>query len=671
MAVRLPSVPAVLDAWPTPTALVDGVGRLMQVNAAWRAAAPRLPALDPSAASGAPWLSRLEAGAAARVQPVLDDTHPEHVARVELELALADGGPPLQARVATIAGGGAMLWLLPAFDASAARPANPLVPAAPSRTWSDVRASMVDETPHIAVQTYDTHGRITWWNGAAQRLYGFALDEVVGRRPSELISDRAEGEKFVGILAHVRRSGAAYGPYTWAYRARDGRAGVAYSTVFPTTDAGEASAFVGMDVDVSALFHAEAERRRLEARLLQAQKMEGLGRLAGGIAHDFNNLLTAILGSVELARADAGTTGETRELLDEVTAAARRAHELTTQLLTFARRPQRVANRVIDVSEVLGDVHRLLRRLIGEDVEIVAAFAPELPAVRVDPGQLEQLVVNLAVNARDAMPTGGRLTIDARALAPGDDPRFPRGAARIEVADTGTGMSDEVKARLFEPFFTTKEPGRGTGLGLATCYGIVNQAGGAIACESTAGVGTRFEVLLPASSSPVTPAESSDGRPSVGGHERVLLVEDEQLVRDLVEAVLRRAGYSLLVAPGPVEAIALVEAARARGEPPVTLLVADVVMPKLSGAALAARLREALPELKILLMSGYAEDLADRELGAVPHGFIAKPFTPEELLGKVRLVLDALDDPLTESGGWRAGPASATSSGPTDGRTGA
>jgi two-component system cell cycle sensor histidine kinase/response regulator CckA len=653
MAERLPSVAAVIDAWGAPTAVLDGVGRVMLVNRAWRAAAPRPPVLDPGVASGAPWLARLHADAIARVRPVLDDTHPEHVAVVEVQLTPTDGGPRLEARVSAVAGGGALCSLT---AATVAAPARGATPSSPPRAWVDVLASMVEQTPHVAVQTYDPHGRITWWNGAAQRLYGFALDEVRGRRPSELISDRAEAEKFVGILAHVRRAASAYGPYTWAYRARDGRAGVAYSTVFPSVDADGALAFVGMDVDVTALFHAEAERRRLEARLLQAQKMEGLGRLAGGVAHDFNNLLTAILGSVELARSTVTGPRDALELLDEITAAARRAHELTKRLLTFARRPQRIANRVVDVHEVLGDVHRLLRRLIGEDVEIVAALAPGLPAVRIDPGQLEQLVVNLAVNARDAMPSGGRLTIEASALPAGEDPRFPRGAARIAVADTGTGMSDEVKARLFEPFFTTKEPGRGTGLGLATCYGIATQAGGAITCESTEGVGTRFEVLLPASSSPVTRTASSDGRLVIGGHERVLLVEDEPLVRDLVEAVLRRAGYALLVAPGPVEALALVEAARARGEPPVTLLISDVVMPKLSGAALAARLREALPELKILLMSGYAEDLVDRELGGAPHGFIAKPFTPEELLGKVRVVLDSPDDPLTQSGGWRAGP---------------
>jgi nitrogen-specific signal transduction histidine kinase len=385
------------------------------------------------------------------------------------------------------------------------------------------------------------------------------------------------------------------------------------------------------------------ERKLLEAQLRQAQKMEAVGRLAGGIAHDFNNLLTAITGYADLALSDLREGDPMRQDMEEILRAAHRAAELTRQLLAFSRQ-QVLAPRVLDLNEVVQSVDKMLRRLVGEDVELLSVLAPGLGHVKADPGQLEQVIVNLAVNARDAMPTGGKLTIETadaelaetrvRDLATVPAGRY----VMLAITDSGTGMDEETKARIFEPFFTTKEQGKGTGLGLATVYGIVKQSGGFIWLYSEPGHGTTFKIYLPrvegaadALAPPVGTAEVPRGT------ETVLIVEDEEAVRALAKTALTRKGYRVLEAANGGEALLRCESEQA----PIHLLVTDVVMPGLGGADLAQRLAPLRPDMKVLFISGYADRAAARH-GTIQPGaaYLEKPFSLEALARKVREVLD-------------------------------
>ncbi|OLC01715.1 MAG: hypothetical protein AUH45_10585 [Gemmatimonadetes bacterium 13_1_40CM_69_22] len=385
------------------------------------------------------------------------------------------------------------------------------------------------------------------------------------------------------------------------------------------------------------------ERRRLEEQLGHSQRMEAVGRLAGGIAHDFNNVLTAVLGSVELLLLDEPPGRPHREELDIIRDAATRAKDLIRQLLAFSAR-QVLQPVVIDLNRLVRDVAKMLRRLIGEDIKLETVLAPELGAVRVDAGQIEQVLVNLAVNARDAMPQGGRLTIQTDSvdadgtrgpLAPG----VPDGHhVLLQVSDSGVGMDDEIQAHLFEPFFTTKPRGKGTGLGLATVYGIVRQSGGHIAVDSARGRGATFRIYLPRVEAPLDPTDRP--RPvtaPAAGSETILLVEDEHLVRLLARKVLERAGYRVLVAAGGAEALDLAE----RYAGPIHLLLSDVVMPGMNGRELMRRLAQLRPDLRVLYMSGYADE-AVAQHGVLDPGtaFLQKPFTPGGLADKVRGVLD-------------------------------
>lgn len=385
------------------------------------------------------------------------------------------------------------------------------------------------------------------------------------------------------------------------------------------------------------------ERLRLESQLNQAQKMESIGRLAGGVAHDFNNLLTAVLGFAELAALEVPEDSTAGGYIRSIQGAAIRASSLTQQLLAFARR-QAVEVRVVDINALINDLGDLLHRLLGEDIEVVTDLADCLWPVRVDAGQMEQVVLNLAVNARDAMPRGGTLTIaTANTALDYEYARLQVGVSagdyvRISVTDTGTGIADEVRDTLFEPFVTTKEPGKGTGLGLATSYGIVKQAGGHITVDTALGVGTTFQVFLPRSTEGVEVTPDLRGRVKpVGGTETVLLVEDEPLVRDLAQRSLRNSGYQVLVAANGVQAL---EVARAH-EGVIDLLLTDVVMPEMGGRELAQRLMDTRPGLRVLCMSGYTESPAGAPGmidGSLP--VLQKPFTPSGLAARVRAVLD-------------------------------
>ena len=384
-----------------------------------------------------------------------------------------------------------------------------------------------------------------------------------------------------------------------------------------------------------------------ESKLLQSQKLEAVGQLAGGVAHDFNNLLTAIRGYTALLREHLADDPVGLEDLQEIDAAAQRASDLTSQLLAFSRR-QHVETKLVDVNDHVASAAKLLARLMDERITLETVYEPDLPAVRIDPGQLHQVLVNLAVNARDAMPDGGTLTISTsrggRLRTPGSPERAigaATGAAPvvISVVDTGSGMTPEVRARVFEPFFTTKEKGRGTGLGLATCWGIVNDAGGTIEIDSAVGTGTVMRVILPAVADAVAPSPTAIAEPLSGdGGETVLLVEDEDQIRALAERALTRSGYRVLTARDGVDAL---EKLDARGRP-VDLVLTDVVMPRMGGPALARAVRERWPLSRVLFMTGYAEADAFGAEGmpATAAEVLRKPFTPSDLVGAVRGVID-------------------------------
>ncbi|HUP33601.1 MAG TPA: ATP-binding protein [Gaiellaceae bacterium] len=369
------------------------------------------------------------------------------------------------------------------------------------------------------------------------------------------------------------------------------------------------------------------EQRRLQDRLQQSQKLEAVGRLAGGVAHDFNNLLTAIDGYSSLALNQLAADHPVRTDIDEVRRAAQRAAELTRQLLAFSRR-QVLAPRVVDLNAVVTDARRMLATLAGEHIELRLALDPRPALVRADPAQLEQVVTNLVVNARDAMPSGGTISI---ATASGSE------RVLLTVSDTGAGMTEETRSHAFEPFFTTKELGKGTGLGLAVVHGIVAQSGGEISVSSRPGLGSSFELCFPpAPENAAEPVVSESARPE-GGSETVLLVEDESAVRDLARRMLELAGYTVLSAASGEEAEQIFGTAGT-----VDVLVTDLVMPGMSGRELANRLRRGRPELSVVLMSGYSQDAAalDRLLGE-GAAFVEKPFSSSELVSEVRGVLDA------------------------------
>ena len=392
---------------------------------------------------------------------------------------------------------------------------------------------------------------------------------------------------------------------------------------------------LGVSTDVT-------DRKLAEERLLQAQKMEGLGRLAGGIAHDFNNLLTAILGYAQLLGADAGAAPAVRRDIDAIRGAAERAAALTRQLLTFARR-QRTETRVIDLYGLTLDLDKLLRRVLGADVELVTVVGDGQAPVEADPGQLEQVLVNLAVNARDAMPRGGRIALTIRELTEdevsGEAKEQVRAGPAIEISvqDTGIGMTREVLDRVFEPFFTTKGPGVGTGLGLATSYGIVKQFGGHIWGESAPGQGSTFRIVLPRSQKPTTAVRVDDARPAPRGGETVLVVDDDGIVLDVSVRALEASGYRVLAASTATGALALAET-----HPGVIdLLIADVVMPGLSGPEVAERVLVRRPGTRVLYVSGYHEvPLPAPGPRGGDHELLSKPFTPASLARKVREMLD-------------------------------
>ena len=387
-----------------------------------------------------------------------------------------------------------------------------------------------------------------------------------------------------------------------------------------------------------------SDRRALEERLLQAEKMESIGRLAGGIAHDFNNLLTAILGYTEMLLAERSATDPDRADLEQIQHAGRRAATLTQQLLAFSRK-QMLMPRDVDLNQTVGSVRAMLTRLIREDIALVCDLAPAPAVVTIDPSQIEQVILNLVLNARDALPAGGNIRLEVARVTAADVTaavRAPVGVegdyVRLRVRDNGIGMTPETRSHLFEPFFTTKEQGKGTGLGLASVYGIVRQSNGFIDVESTPAAGTTFTMHFPA----VVSATQHDERPvavavSTRGHETILLVEDEDAVRAIAGTVLRRQGYEVIEAATPLAAAEIFEK-RSRD---IDLLLTDIVMPEMNGPALAQRLIGIRPSLRVLFMSGYADVAMPIDSGNPQVSFLAKPFQASMLTARVREMLTA------------------------------
>jgi PAS domain S-box-containing protein len=490
---------------------------------------------------------------------------------------------------------------------------------------------------HIGSFEWDPASGLTAWTDELYRIYGVVPQELP---PAEVFARHCPAEEQAQVAAVVKQSLADGRPFEYQHRILrpDGTQGVVRGRGGVLDDpAGKGVRLVGTIEDIT-------ERVALEEQLRQAQKMEAVGRLAGGVAHDFNNLLTVINGYGDLVIGLLPEDHPARDPVAQILRAGERAAALTRQLLAFSRQ-QLLTLRLLDLNAVVADLDKMLRRLIGEDVELVCLTDPRLGPVKADPGQIEQVLLNLVVNARDAMPTGGRLTIETRrveldeAYARTHPDARPGPHALVRVTDTGTGMDAATLARIWEPFYTTKGAGKGTGLGLAMVYGIVKQSEGHVAVTSEPGRGSTFRIYLPQAADAGRSAKSNPGAAGVPrGSETVLLAEDEQPVRALTRRVLQGCGYTLLEAGDGVEALQVAAAHDGR----IDLLLSDVVMPRMGGRELAERLKALHPVARVLFLSGYTDD------AVVRHGvqedqvaFLQKPFTPARLALKVREVLDS------------------------------
>jgi PAS domain S-box-containing protein len=513
-------------------------------------------------------------------------------------------------------------------------------PLPPPAELDRLRLAAVVESSDDAIVSKDLDGTIRTWNRAAERIFGYTAEEMVGDSVFRLIPPELHDEER-SLLARIR-SGEHIAHYETTRVRKDGQRILVSLTLSPLVDAR------GRLIGASTVKRDVTAQRALENQLQQAQRMEAVGRLAGGIAHDFNNLLTVIQGlSIMTAQQLPEDTPE-RQNLDQVVRAAERATALTQQLLTFSRR-QIAEIRMLDLNDLLTGLETLLRRLIGEHITLQITRAHDLGRVRGNQAQLEQVLMNLVLNARDAMPTGGVLSLATRNVEISDlmgreQLRLNPGPyVMLSVGDTGVGMDAVTQASIFEPFFTTKSPGQGTGLGLSTVYAIVQQAGGAIYVYSEPEVGSTFKVYFPRVDVPVESHAEAESvarlvneLPGLGA---VLVVEDEPAVRSFAGQVLRQAGYRVLEAATGDEAVAL---ASAPGET-LAALLADVVMPGMNGPVLAERVRALHPGIAVLYMSGYTDDMVLRA-GVVTDtsSFIQKPFTPEGLLARVRSALAPL-----------------------------
>ncbi len=496
-----------------------------------------------------------------------------------------------------------------------------------------LRLSAVLDSSDDAIITKDLNGIVQSWNSAAERTFGYSAAEMVGQPVFRLVPPdlRAEEQEILGRI----RAGEHVAHYETTRLRKDGRRILIALTISPIRDAS------GALIGASAIKRDITGQRELEAQLRQAQQLEAIGQLAGGVAHDFNNVLAAISGYVALALRALPPADPVRADILGIQEAAERAAALTQQLLAFGRK-QVMQPAVVDLREVLDDTGRMLRRLIGEHIDLAIRSGPVLSPVLADRGQLGQIILNLAINARDAMPQGGRLTIEARdaplteeyadahlAVTPGP-------YVLLAVSDTGHGMTPEVKAHIFEPFFTTKPRGKGTGLGLSTVFGIVKQFGGHIFVYSEPGQGTTFKVYLPRTEGAVVPAPARASEPGLGGTETILVLEDDPSIRQVIRRFLEMSAYTVLEAGSPRQALELAGSYERR----IDLLLTDVVLPEMSGRELADHLVRQRPGLLVLYMSGYTDDAIVHQGRLEPDtAFLQKPFAPDALLRRIREVL--------------------------------
>jgi PAS domain S-box-containing protein len=496
------------------------------------------------------------------------------------------------------------------------------------------RLSRVVEQATESIVITDPQGAITYVNPAFEGISGYSRAEVIGQNPRILKSGHQDAAFYRRMWETLARGEVWKGRLV--NRRKDGTLFQEDATIGPVRDAsGRLVNYVAVKRDVTT-------EMRLERQLMQAQKMEAIGRLAGGVAHDFNNLLGVIVGYGEITRRKLRDDDPLTGKVDQILKAAERAAGLTRQLLAFSRQ-QVLQPKIVDLNVIVSDVEKMLRRLIGEDIQLTSSLDPGLGSVKADPGQIEQVLMNLAVNARDAMPDGGHLMIETRnaELGPDDAGRRPPTLAgryvMLTVTDSGMGMDAETQSHLFEPFFTTKEMGKGTGLGLSTVYGIVKQSEGYIWYYSEVGVGTTFKIYLPRVDEEASPVHKPTAIRLAHGSETVLLIEDDGSLRDVVCEILEGAGYTVLVADGGAKALQIADEYTGA----IQLIVTDVIMPGLSGKHAAETIKSARSEVEILFISGYTSEAIAKH-GVLEAGakFLSKPFTTEDLLRKIRDVLD-------------------------------
>src|ERR1051326_581345 len=509
---------------------------------------------------------------------------------------------------------------------------------------SRVRLASALESGGIGTWTYDVATNESWLDDALTRIFGRTRDDLEGGRP-EVFFSYVHPEDASAAEAAFQESIRTTGLYRTEFRYIKPDGEIIWLTVRGSLERdqnGSPLRMMGACVDITERKRAEEERFELEQQLRQSQKLEAIGQLAGGVAHDFNNLLTVINGYSDLILRKIPDSDPNRSKLEEIAKAGSRATSLTRQLLAFSRK-QVLQPKTFNLNTVVPGMEKMLRRVIGEDIELRTALETDLGNVHTDPGQIEQVIMNLVVNARDAMPTGGKLTIETgNAIL---DETYARHQAEVRpgryvmlaVSDTGTGMNEETRARIFEPFFTTKEKGKGTGLGLAMVYGIVKQSDGNVWVYSEPGKGTTFKIYLPRVDERV---EVDESRPVVElprATETILLAEDEEMVRNLAREILEANGFRVLVAESGNEALRISE----EHNEPIDLLLTDVVMPQMSGKELVEQLAAKRPAMSVLYMSGYTDETIVHH-GVLDEGvnFIEKPFSPDALGRKVRAILN-------------------------------
>ncbi len=499
--------------------------------------------------------------------------------------------------------------------------------------------AVFNESP-LGIVLVGKNGRPSVTNTAMQRILGYTDAELCGMRLTEFAApeDQEKDGAFYAELIEEKRTG--YQLEERFVRKDGGVIWVRLSVSLANSIAGDPGFSICMVEDITA-------HRELEAKFIEAQKMEVVGQLASGVAHDFNNIMAVIMGYSDLMTQKLVPPDEFKNCLETIRSVAERATGLTRQLLIFSRK-QTVQLVVLDVNEVVKDLDKMLRRLVDENIAMTIVPGREIGRIKADSGYIGQVLMNLVVNARDAMPNGGRLTIATENVTiidstlESDSPASGQ-YVMMSVSDTGTGMTEAVKARLFEAFFTTKPKGKGTGLGLATCHTIVQQLGGHIQVQSELGRGTTFRVYFPRVDQPVDSAARPHNGPAPRGTETLLVVEDEPVLRHLARSVLEAQGYQVVVAPNGQEALHMV---RNHKGPPIRLVISDVIMPTMGGVAMAEWLKTAHPDLKILFTSGYTDEpIMDRDSFQTGVEFLPKPYTPAVLACKVREMLDDTTTP--------------------------